>query len=349
MSPVRELAAEVGVSVMTLRAAQKVLAREGLLEIRHGSGVYLTERARPSWIGIYTALNVLLPRTSSFHTLSLNALRQYFTRQGFRAEIHIGESVAAGVMEQKPSNQRFVEDVAAGLYAGIAILNAPETAGWDQWVKGLRIPAVGANTAYRVDLRYDEMVSRSVRHLVRQGCRRIAMLSFAPGAGKAALERALTGCGLDYHPGWVRHDLHPSLSGAGWEEFREIWLARREKPDGLLVTDDVLFNEAVIAIQELGIRVPEQLRIVAHANKGEARRYPFPVTEILVDPERYAEALGGLLLKRLRGEVVEPPVVTLPFELVVARSVVTTAEAAPPPLQGEKRHGASASPTRTER
>jgi DNA-binding LacI/PurR family transcriptional regulator len=130
------------------------------------------------------------------------------------------------------------------------------------------------------------------------------------------LREALTECGLDYRAEWVRHDLNPMLSGAGWEEFREIWLARREKPDGLLVADDVLFNEAVTAIQELGIRVPERLRIVTHANKGAARRYPFPVTEVQLDPERYAEALGGMLLKRLGGEPIESPVVMLPFEMI---------------------------------
>jgi DNA-binding LacI/PurR family transcriptional regulator len=320
------MALEVGVSVPTLRAAQTLLARDGLLEIRPGSGVYLTERAKPRWIGIYTALNVLLPRTSSFHTLTLNALRQYFAENGFQAEIYIGQS-AAGELEQRPSNLRFVEDVAGGRFAGLVIQSAPQTDGWDKWVAGLRVPAVGANTAYHVDAHYDEMVTRSVRDLVGQGCRRIAMLSFAPGAGKVELESALAGCGLDYRAEWVRHDLHPMLSGAGWEEFREIWMARREKPDGLVVADDVLFDEARIAIQELGIRVPEELRIVTHANKGATRRYPFPVTEIQMDPERYAETLGGMLLKRLSGEAVEPPTVTVPFEMVEAAPVAAPAAA----------------------
>jgi DNA-binding LacI/PurR family transcriptional regulator len=317
---VRELATLVDVSVKTLRAAQTLLARDGLLEIRHGSGVYLTERAKPRWIGIYTALNVLQPRTSSFHTLALNALRQYFANHGFQAEIYIGQA-APGDREQYPSSQRFVEDVAAGRFAGVVIQSAPQTAGWDEWAGGLRVPAVGRYTPYDVEARYDEMVRRSVSHLIGQGCRRIAMLSFAPGAGEVALKNALTGCGLDYRAEWVRQDLHPMLSGAGWEEFREIWMARREKPDGLIAADDVLFDEARIAIQELGIHVPEQLRIVTHANKGAARRYPFPVTEIQLDPEQYAEALGGMLVKRLSGEAVEPPGATLPFEMVEATPV----------------------------
>jgi hypothetical protein len=59
--------------------------------------------------------------------------------------------------------------------------------------------------------------------------------------------------------------------------------------------------------------------VVAHANKGAGRRYPFPVTEALVDPERFAREMGGLLLRRLRGEPVKSPGASMPIELVETR------------------------------
>jgi hypothetical protein len=315
LPPVRILSAELGISVPTLRAAQLRLAKERLLEIRHGSGVYLTERARTKWIGIYTAFDILQPRTSSFHTLVPYALRNYFKTQGFIPELYLGQSMP-GDLEQGPSSQRFVGDVANGRLAGVVIQNAPETSGWLQYIEELSIPAVGSNTAYHVDSGYVEMVGQAVRHLHRQGCRRIAMLSYAPEAGRDELEKALARVHLPLHTEWIRHDLHPMLSGAGWEEFREIWMARREKPDGLLVTDDVLFDEARVAIQELGIRVPEQLRIVTHANKGAVRRYPFPVTEVQFDPERYATLIGCMMMKRLRGEAVKPASQIMSLDMV---------------------------------
>jgi DNA-binding LacI/PurR family transcriptional regulator len=326
LPPVRQLAREIGVSVTTLRAAQALLAKQGLLEIRHGSGVYVARQPEPQWVGIYSEFNILQPRTSSFHSLVPHFLREYLDRQGVQADFYIGQSRPEEV-EHGPSNRRFLADVERGRLAGVAILNAPSRTGWQQWMQRLAIPAVGLYTPYHVDAGYDAMLRQAVRHLAGQGCRRIAMLSHSRDAGRESLERALADVGLPLHPEWVRRDLHPMLSGAGWEEFREIWMARREKPDGLLAMDDVLFDEARIAIQELGIHVPEQLRIVAHANKGEARRYPFPVTEIQVDPERFAETLGGLLMKRLRGEVVEPATVMVPFEM--AETVPVAAPAAP--------------------
>ena len=327
MPPVRELAAEVGVSVMTLRAAQTLLARDGLLEIRHGSGVYLTEQARPRWIGIYTALDILSPRTSSFHTLMPRALRRFLCQNGFEAGIYIGE-LQAGEREEGPSDPRFRADVAAGRLDGVAILNAPNSTGWADWVAGLQIPAVGVHTPYGVEVSYDAMVREGVKRLHAHGCRRIAMLSWywALDGLRRPLRDTLAELNLDYYPEWVRRDLHPMLSGAGWEEFREMWTARREKPDGLLVADDMLFNEAQIAIREMGIRVPDRLRIVTHANKGADRRYPFPVTLAQFDPERYAELLGEMMLKRLRGEAVEHPIMHLSPEFVEADQAVVPAK-----------------------
>jgi DNA-binding LacI/PurR family transcriptional regulator len=320
MPSVRELATLVGVSVKTLRAAQALLAKDGLLEIRHGSGVYLTERARPLGVGIYSEFNILQPRTSSFHSLVPHFLREFLEQQGVQADIYIGKS-RPGDRDNGPSNTRFRADVENGRLDAVAILNAPSTSGWGTWAQQLAIPAVGMHTPYQVQVGYGEIITQAVRRLALQGSRRIAMLAWYKGGLKEALHDALNGCGLDFFPEWIRHDLHPMLSGAGWEEFREIWMARREKPDGLLVADDMLFDEARIAIQELGIRVPEELQIVTHANKGAARRYPFPVTEIQMDPQRHAEALGNMLLKRLRGEAVEPSTVTLPFEMVEAAPV----------------------------
>ncbi len=85
---------------------------------------------------------------------------------------------------------------------------------------------------------------------------------------------------------------------------------------GLVVADDVLFDEAQIAIQEMGIRVPDQLQIVAYANKGSIKRYPFPVNLAQCDPERFAEVLGGMLLKRMRGEAVIPATELVPVDIV---------------------------------
>src|SRR6266403_1861153 len=50
-----ELAPRLGVSVYTLRQALTVLAHEGLVERRHGSGTYVTDHRKKKAVAVATA------------------------------------------------------------------------------------------------------------------------------------------------------------------------------------------------------------------------------------------------------------------------------------------------------
>lgn len=313
-----ELARRFGTNATTAREAVALLVHDGWLTRRFGSGTYVTERAARRTVGIYSGFDFLVPRASPFHFLVPHCLREYLNGEGVDAGIYIG-SPLANERPGLPADRRFEDDVAGGRLDALAILSNPCGVAWDEWVRNLTIPAVGAGTGFRVEIGYGDMLRRSVRCLAAQGCRRIALLSWSESALGPQLREALQGCGLEFHPEWVQSSFNPMLPGAGWEEFREVWAARREKPDGLIIADDVLFEDARIAIHEMGLRVPEQLRVVTHAIKGSGVRYSFPVTLAQVDVERYAALLGGLLLKRLRGETVEQPNPVLPIELVETR------------------------------
>ncbi len=312
MTPVRQLADELGVCVRTVRAAQQLLAREGLLEIRHGSGVYVNRPPAQPAIGIFSNLDILQPRTSAFHLQVPRDLRTWCRQQGMAADIYIGEA-GSGDTLLADRHCRFMQDVAGGKLDAVALLNIPETTAWANWVQALSIPAVGAMTPYTAEADYAAMASAGVQRLHAQGCTRIALLAWDIQRLTAPFRAALDAVGLDYHPEWLRGDLHPMLSGAGWEEFREIWFATRAKPDGLVIGDDVLFAEASLAIQELGIQVPRNLQIVSHANAGMLNRYPFDVTLCEYDPMHYATALGEHLLALLRGRSVPRPATPIHF------------------------------------
>jgi len=308
VAPVRELAAELGVSVTTILAAQAELAAQGFLEIRQGSGVYVTQKALNRPVGIYSNLDLFQPHVSVFQHLVMRELRLWFAARGMRAECYIGESGSVQNLEPQ-AESRFMQDVSAGRLAGVVLRSVPDSYAWQRWRQALPIPVVGgsADAAVRTDA--GAMVREGVRLLREQGCRRIALLAWKTDDNMHALFRqALAEVGLPYHPAWVKGDLNPMLTGAGWEEFREIWSAEREKPDGLLVGDDILFADAGRAILEMRIPVPGRLRVVTHANVGAQTVYPFPVTLLEIDPARYAGLLAGLLWAKLRGESPKAPV-----------------------------------------
>ncbi len=315
LPPVRELMVRLGVSHSTLRAAQALLAQEGYLVARHGSGVYVCERALRRRVAIYSELDLLLPQVSPYHREVARRLRDFLEAGGVEAEICLGRS-RFGEDVERPSCRRFLDDVEAGRLDGVAFVGTATTAGWGEWFSRFPLPAVGCWSRYSVDLDIRAMLEAGVEQLLAQGCRRLALLAWGHTADSFA--GCLAAHGLEFRPGWSRHDLEPSLPGAGWEEFREIWAAYPEKPDGMLILDDLLAEDAAKAIGELRLQVPEQLRLVVLANQGSGIDFPFPATRLEVDPGEAARLLGAMLLDLLDGRPVAPPAQVLPFKVIPA-------------------------------
>ncbi len=312
---IRKLSKEWGVSHWSLRTAQALLEQEGWLQIRHGSGVYVSRRAATPTVGVFTAFDVFQPRTSVFHHLVLRAIREYIETQGMNADIYVGRCAAG---QELPPEQcgRFVDDVEAGRLDGVVIVSAPSLAGWKNWIASLRFPAVGDHTPYEVEVPSAVMIREAVARLRSASCRRLALLGWGGRKIEDAFREEMTGKGLKLNERWIRGDLHPMFSGAGWEEFREIWSAEREKPDGIVVADDVLMEEAGKAIMEMGVAVPRDLRIAALVNKGAPWRWPFPAIRLEVDPVLYARRLARLLCRLMTGQQIAPSVEYIPYQVV---------------------------------
>ncbi len=302
------------VSINTVGAALEVLAREGLIVKRQGRGVRVAERLANLPVAIYSELDLLHPRTSCFYRQVSRALREFFDRAGVASAFYMGRT-QPGERPEGPTCPNFLNDLAAGRFAGVAFGNTGDTEGWGKWVARFPLPAVGTWFQHTASTDNAAMVAAGVRALAEQGCRRPALLAWDCANVVPTFRAAVEAHGLHWSPDRVRGDLHPQLSGAGWEEFRELWGARSGRPDGLLVCDDLLFEDAKTAILGMGIDVPGELRIVTHANKGAAAHYPFPVTLLEVDPDAAAAALGGMLLRLLRHEPVAPATVLLPFHM----------------------------------
>jgi hypothetical protein len=151
-------------------------------------------------------------------------------------------------------------------------------------------------------------------------------------------KRTVAECGMTTTDAWLKGDTNPNLAGAGWDEFREIWAASREKPDGLVILDDMLFSDAQMAIFELGVDVPRQLRLAAQFNRGSEVPLRVPVTAIEIDPAEAAKALADMLLQRLRGDAPAPITHTLAFREIAVPEPPTATDRPRPQPPGIARH-----------
>jgi len=308
-----ELARRFAVCKHSITTALEILARAGSITKRQGSGVYVAER-KPQRIGILSELNLFDDRVSHYWRAVADGLKSQLAELGAEPHLYVGNVVGDAAQADAPTCRQFWDDAAAGRLDGAVILNVPSTTAWVARVQSCPVPAVGAFTNFEVAPDSLGIMTTGVRCLAAHGCRRVGLLAWQP---VESFRQAVRACGLVTTDAWIRSDLDPEVRGAGWDEFREIWTARGDKPDGLLILNDMLFLDAQL------VRVPQDLQLVVQTNRGGFPTLRLPAIALEIDPTESAAAFADLLLKRLRGEKLAPTRRLLSF-----REVTTQADTA---------------------
>lgn len=336
-----KLGKRLQVSVITIREALWILAGEGLVDRQHGRGTFICEPPKPleRHIGVLIERDISHPRLSQFFLSVTQQVRTLLEERGHRVQIYIGR-LSPGEVSETLTCHGFLEDLKAEKLAGVVAVYALPHDSWTEPLEKRKIPLVGIGIRHRnmIDTDYDSMVEDGIRHLVENGRKKIACLGWnrdrADPGGEAdggepyerALLRAFEKWGIEGNVKWLRNDLHPSQAGAGWEEFREIWFASEEKPDGLFIMDEYLFRDAIPAILDLGIRVPEDLMVVTQVNKGSQIVCPFPVVALEVDPGQTAFQLAEMLHALLSEGTLAGQRVYYPYEVKIVEGAESDRE-----------------------
>lgn len=156
------------------------------------------------------------------------------------------------------------------------------------------------------------LLGRAIERLAARGRRRLAMIT-VPGLSSPALlglwRDLLAARGLDYDPGLVQV---AEQKDARWAMHLVLALFRgppEQRPDGLLIADDNLVDHACAGLERLGLRVPADLDVVAHANFPLAAPAPLTVDRLGFDVPQVFDLAMDLLARQRRGETV--PAVTI--------------------------------------
>lgn len=305
-----ELRKRFDVSINTIGAALDILASSGLVDKRRGSGVYVRKGGGRKRMAVVSELDLFDTRISPYWRVLASEVTAALKAAGQLTQLYIGHA-EPGAPSDEPTCPHFWEDVAAGRIGGAVLIDLPETAAWAQRVKNSPVPMVGALTDYKVVTDSSSLMSAAVRHFVDAGCSRLGLISWH---GEKQFRRIVAEAGAVTSEGWIRANLDPAIPGAGWEEFCDIWSAKEGRPDGLLILDDMLFVDAQLAIFELGVRVPDSLRLALVTSSNASPTLRMPITLFEVDPAKIAAEYVGLLMGRLGGRLNEPATVHMPFQ-----------------------------------
>ena len=299
-----KLAERYSTSVLTIREAVSALAAKGILDIQQGNGTYVTDPTRNRWMAVLSEVDLISDRTSFMYRHSVVAARKRCEEAGFATRIYSGR-IVPGLRDETQewvgvdsSCPELLDDLDQHRLAGVVVVGSCSIALAERF-KAMKLPysVIGVPHLANHTVSSSEtavVLQMAMDYLLTQGRRRIAVLSWSSTAKMVSMARGYT---INLRPEWIRCDLHPAIPGSGWKEFREIWYARDEKPDGLIVTDDILFQDAIPGIAKLDIRIPEDLLVVIENQSLHRMFVPFPVAYINADPEAIGRTAAELLLQ----------------------------------------------------
>jgi DNA-binding LacI/PurR family transcriptional regulator len=302
-----ELANRFGTSQNTVREAIGVLVQEGLLERRKGSGTFVSDPRLSRAVGVLIELDIFHPATSFFFQRVVQLVRGFFQTRGYATRLYVGHTPPGGPQPERPTCEELVEDLERHRLLGLAVVGTGTRTAWAEEICARGVPVVDDKAASSPNTAagHQELVEAGTRYLVRQGRRNLAFLDWGDPAGSGhsgqRFARVLAELELPFRREWCLVRAQENLLHNGWQAFQELW-AREERPDGIIVADDMLFYSMLPAVLQQGVAVPEELLVVTHTTKGDPRPIHVPVARLEVDPVAFADSIGEALLRRMAGQ-----------------------------------------------
>lgn len=177
---------------------------------------------------------------------------------------------------------------------------------------------LGHQTVPYIDVDHAGGVAKAVRHLLDQGCGRIATIA-GPQDMVAGIER------LAGYRAELRDSRRRSIVAEGDFTRESGALAMRQlleddpQLDAVFVASDLMADGALRTLRQAGRRVPDDVAVIGFDDVEMARYTEPPLTTVRQPILRIGRELVRQLLRLANGEEIEPALI-LPTELVVRES-----------------------------
>jgi len=177
-----------------------------------------------------------------------------------------------------------------------------------------------------VDIDHEGAAFDAVQRLLSAGHRRIGMISGTlqdPANGYARYQgykRAIESAGLALDEQYVRVGNYKYESGM---EAAQYFLALPERPTAIFAATDEMAIGAIHAIQDAGLKVPEDISVIGIDNIRMASMVRPQLTTVAQPMYDIGAVSMRLLTKLMKKEPVDQAKVVLPHELIERRSVAS--------------------------
>jgi DNA-binding LacI/PurR family transcriptional regulator len=316
---VRVLCESLATTRVTLREALTLLEAEQIIYTKNRQGIFVSPRIYHKSIHIlFSSQSFAAPASPFWSMLWVQLEQEAQLRTTFKNEIYIFHlvkptddpeySIPASI-ETQLQTERTDGVLSVGIQSsGKGILN------------GGKLPCVtfAGEGAWTVYFDFAEFGRLATEALIRHDCKRMGWWAYnVPShplekmGDVQAFRQLLQDYKKPLYPDLIRiPHLPPSQTSLSLQE--QGYLLAREvfegpvsaRPDGLVISDDMLTDGALVAFEELGIRVGHDIQVVTHANAGSPILFGRTkhMTVIEYDPALLAQAMFSLLDMLMAGK-----------------------------------------------
>lgn len=316
------LCEQTRVSKATLDAALGQLEAQGIIMRRQGAGIFVSSQLKRSIALVCDPQFSLEPRLRGFWELIVREARLRVAGSHYDLAFHFSTLETDSAPRGPALHPALMDDIQAGRVQGVLTVGVPdETVEWIN-ERGTAVVAFGGLGPVSVNMEIIDVVKLGIEALAARGCRRLAIWSemwsepesdrrVEKRAEARAFRRLLATKNLEFNSNWWRPQTRKMAAPDGFDQARD-WVQevfgapRKNWPDGLLITNDILTRDVMPALQKLDIVPNRDIVIASHANTDSPvlRPYEDDLTLIEYDSGEIVQAMFDQLETLLRGESV---------------------------------------------
>lgn len=308
--PVR-ISSKLGVSAMTVRNTLARLAGEGVVERRQKAGTFVAEARKTATVVVLAREEAMMAVAGQYYKSLLRAARTCLRAKGYNVVLVAGHGETPEEFYDSIHlfERPFCNEV-------VGVLSLVELADMqprfaDAGINTVSIAPGLSNDTYSIVLDYSSMIAIATEELKSHGYDDFAIMYAEPMESEKEAHHQIRLDKLRHQAvGGDESRLIPVPFSWEWRNacqvFKDYWQSPN-RSRAIFFADDAICDIASRAFGELGVKIPDDLAVITHANVGSHFYTSSPLTRVQFDPDELVTNAWEMLNSIIEGKAIEEP------------------------------------------
>jgi len=288
----QELAKEFGVNPETVQAGLKILTDRGMVERRRKCGTFVRKsNAKAKTIALVFGKENYGNLDMAIFVVMLNKVEELMAKEGWNVKHY---ATTRGLRLDGVFYE-LERDVSEGVVDAVLDICSSELV--KAWVENsCLVPSISCP----LSIDYDDFIRKGLAHLAAMGRRRPVLVYDRDHMDSKSVKASLAELARlhGFEPVKAVHS-EPSQRW-GYETAKRLF-EEGEPFDSMLVLYDNTFRGVLYHLLERKVRIPEDVALISHSNRGIEIMCHMPLTRLEFDPADFAAQAMELLKAKLEG------------------------------------------------